>query len=124
MKRQNTLRCIVYLSVDGEMEAIAGKERRQLKYIREYARANRIEIAGILHRGGLGQFEVNSQINAIIAQIKAKKYDGILIANMDAVSIGISDAYTKVGKIIETGGRIITVDEGELKLPLKIREGH
>lgn len=124
MKRQNTLRCIVYLSVDGEMEEIAGKERRQLKYIKEYAIANRIEIAGILHRGGLGQFEVNRQINAIIAQIKAKKYDGILIANMDAVSIGISDAYTKVGKIIETGGRIITVDEGELKLPLKIREGH
>ncbi len=124
MKRQNTLRCIVYLSVDGEMEEIAGKERRQLKYIKEYARANGIEIVGILHRGGLGQFEVNRQINAIIAQIKAKKYDGILIANMDAVSIGISDAYTKVGRIIEIGGRIITVDEGELKLPLKIREGH
>lgn len=124
MKRQNTLRCVVYLSVDGEMEEIAGKERRQLKYIKEYARANRIEIAGILHRGSLGQFEVNRQINAIIAQIKAKKYDGILIANMDAVSIGISDAYTKIGKIIEIGGRIITVDEGELKLPLKIREGY
>ncbi len=106
------------------LKEIVGKERRQLKYIREYARANKIEIAGILHRGGLGQFEVNRQINAIICEIKAKKYDGILIANMNAVSIGISDAYTKVGKIIEIGGRIITVDEGELKLPLKIREGH
>lgn len=124
MKRQSTLRCIVYLSVDGEMEEIAGKERRQLKYIKEYARANRIEITGILHRGGLGQFEVNRQMNAIICEIKAKKYDGILIANMASVSIGVSDAYTKVGKIIEIGGRIITVDEGELKLPLKIREGN
>lgn len=124
MKRHSTLRCIVYLSVDGEMEEIVGKERRQLKYIKEYARANRIEIAGIVHRGGLGQFEVNRQMNAIICEIKAKKYDGILITNMASVSIGVSDAYTKVGKIIEIGGRIITVDEGELKLPLKIREGH
>ncbi|MCM1083931.1 MAG: resolvase [Clostridium sp.] len=124
MKGQGTLRCIVYLSVAGELEEITEKERRQLHYIREYARANRIEIAGILHRGGLGQFEVNRQINAIIREIEAKKYDGILIANMAAVSVGISDAYTKVGKIIEIGGHIITVDEGELRLPLKIREEH
>lgn len=124
MKRKGMLRCIVYLSVAGEMEEIAEKERRQLHYIKEYARANKIEIAGILHRGGLGQFEANRQINAIIREIGEKRYDGILMANMAAVSIGISDAYTKVGKIIEIGGHIITVDEGELKLPLKIREGH
>lgn len=106
------------------LKGIVGRECRQLKYIKEYARVNRIEIAGIFHRGGLGQFEVNRQMNAIICEIQAKKYDGILIANMASVSIGISDAYTKVGKIIEIGGRIITVDEGELKLPLKIREGN
>lgn len=47
-----------------------------------------------------------------------------MISNMASVSIGVFDAYTKVGKIIEIGGRIITVDEGELKLPLKIREGN
>lgn len=120
MDKKATLKCIVYLSTGAELSSVKEKEGKQLKYIREYAKANHIEIIKIIHRGGLGQNEVNRQYDSIVSRIKNKFCDGILLANMASVSKDLFDAYNKVGKVIAAGGHILTVDEGNLKLPLKL----
>lgn len=112
---------MAYISVHAKAADMERKEERQLNYIREYAKANRIEIAGVIYRHGLGQYEVNRHFESMINSIKNRKYDGILIVNMSSVSIGIADAYARIGKVIEAGGHIITVDEGDLRLSLNFR---
>ena len=109
---------MAYISVHTKFADIERREERQLHYIREYAKANRIEIVGVSYRHGLGQYEVNRHFESMVNSIKVRKYDGILIVNMSSVSIGIADAYAKIGKVIEAGGHIITVDEGDLRLSL------
>lgn len=121
MKKRNRLRCVVCLSVESEPKNQEKREEKQLRYIREYAKANGIEIIKILCRSGLGAFEANRQFEFIIKDIEDKKCDGILVAKMEAVSKTITDAYTKIGRIIAAGGHVITVDEGDLRLPLKIK---
>lgn len=121
MAKRKVWKCMAYISVQTKFADIERREERQLHYIREYAKANRIEIAGVVYRHGLGQYEVNRHFESIVNSIKSKKYDGILIVNMLSVSIGIADAYAKIGKVVEAGGHIITVDEGDLRLSLNFR---
>lgn len=52
-------------------------------------------------------------------KIRRKKVDGVVIANMAAVSPNLLDAYIKVGQVMEAGGVIVTVDEGRLALEIK-----
>lgn len=75
----------------------------------------------MVYRHGLGQYEVNRHFESMVNSIKSRKHDGILIVNMSSVSTGIADAYAKIGKVIEAGGHIITVDEGDLRLLLNFR---
>ena len=42
--------------------------------------------------------------------------DGVIVANTEAISVSIADAYYKVGLIVEVGGTFISVDEGRLAL--------
>lgn len=51
--------------------------------------------------------------------IRAKRVDGVVIANMAAVSDSIPDAFYKVGQIIDAGGIIVTVDEGRLDMNIR-----
>lgn len=46
-----------------------GKEKKQLRYIREYAKAHNIEIVKIYRRGILGQYEVNRHFNALLEKL-------------------------------------------------------
>lgn len=121
MAKRKVWKCMAYISVQTKFADIERREERQLHYIKEYAKANRIEIAGVVYRHGLGQYEVNRHFESMVNSIKSKKYDGILIVNMLSVSIGIADAYAKIGKVVEAGGHIITVDEGDLRLSLNFR---
>ena len=120
MRNKKLLRCIAYLSVNGRLQDMEKREERQLRYNREYAKANNIEVVNVIHRSGLGQFEVNRHFDSMVRGIRNKTYDGILIVNMALISLNVSDAYTKVGKVAEAGGHMITVDEGDLKLPLNL----
>lgn len=95
------------------------RERNQLKYIQEYARAHNVEIVKIFHRNVLGQRDVNRHLDYMIRLIREKKADGIILANMLAISRDVPDAYYKIGKIKEAGGHIVTVDEGRLGLYIK-----
>lgn len=102
------------------MPDIEKREEKQLHYIREYAKVNGIEIVKVIHRGGLGQFEVNRHFDNMVKGIRNKAYDEILIVNMTSITIYIPATYIKVGRVIGAGGHMITVDEGDLNLPLNL----
>lgn len=118
-KKGKKLRCFVYLSTKADERTVEEKERKQLRYIREYAKAHNIEIVRIYRRGILGQYEVNRHFNALLAKLYELEADGILLANMGCISADEVDAYCKVGKVHAVGGQIVTVDEGNLDLNIK-----
>ncbi len=119
MKKSKQIECIAYLSTTGSLDSLESKERRQERYIREYAKANNIKIVGVVRRNGLSQRDVNRQFESILALIRKNQVKGLIIANMDAISIDTVDAYTKVGKIHSANGVIVTVDEGILRMNLR-----
>lgn len=118
-KKEPRIECVAYLSVSGELQGIEKREKKQERYIREYAKAHNIDVVGVICRNGLGQMEVNRHIDSITQLIRKNKVEGIIVANMMAISADIPDAYYKVGKIRAAGGVIVTVDEGRLKLGIK-----
>ena len=120
-KREPVIEVIAYLSTTGPLWETEKREEKQERYIREYARANNIEIVGIMRRNGLGQGDCNQQFEKIAQLIRQKRVEGVIVANMMAISLDIPDAYYKVGKIKAAGGTIITVDEGLLGMNVKDR---
>ena len=119
-KRRKKLRCFVYLSTQAEEWLVEEKERKQLRYIREYAKAHNIEIVKVFRKGTLGQHEVNRHFNALLVKIRTGEAEGLLLASMGAVSSDEVDAYRKVGMIHAAGGQMVTVDEGFLDLKIKM----
>lgn len=59
----------------------------------------------------------------ILKKLENKEADGILLANMGVISVGLADAYYKVGLVAASGGQVITVDEGNLSLNIKALGG-
>ena len=119
-KRRKPLGCFVYLSTQADERMVDEKERKQLRYIREYAKAHNIQIVKVFRRGILGQNEVNRHFTALVSKIHRGEAEGILLANMGAVSKDEVDADSKVGKVHAAGGQIVTVDEGFLDLKIKL----
>ena len=78
-----------------------------------------IEIVGVVRRNGLGQADLNRQFEKITQLIRQKRAEGVIVVNMMSISTDIPDAYYKVGKIIDAGGIIMTVDEGNLGMGVK-----
>lgn len=122
-KKEPVVEAIAYLSTTGPLWETEKRERNQERYIREYAKAHNVEIVGVMRRNGLGQGDCNQQFEKIEQLIRQKRVEGVIVANMMAVSLDIPDAYYKVGKIKAAGGVIITVDEGSLGMNVKTREG-
>lgn len=117
-KNKKKLRCVVYLATKGSLNKTMEKEKKQLRCITEYAKAHNIEMIDIYHSSGMSQYEVNRQFDQLVRMVEMKQVDGILIKNMQAVSLNITDAYFKIGKVRNAGGYIVTVDEGELHFKL------
>ena len=120
-KKEPVVEAIAYLSTTGPLWETEKRERNQERYIREYAKAHNVEIVGIMRRNGLGQGDCNQQFEKIAQLIRQKRVEGVIVANMMAISLDIPDAYYKVGKIKAAGGTIITVDEGLLGMNVKDR---
>ena len=76
-------------------------EDKQSKYIREYVKNKEYSIVGTERRHGFSQGDVNRQWAAIVRLIKAKRVDGVVVANMAAVSDSVPDGFYKVGQIID-----------------------
>ena len=123
-KAKKNIRCIVYLATVADENTVDRKEQKQLRYIREYAKAHQLQIVKVFHRSILGQMDMNRHYQNIVRRIQSGEAEAILLANMtlgDHSHIcqqSLPDAYGKVGQMLEAGGRVITVDEGELKLNL------
>lgn len=118
-KKRKIYDCIEYLSVEAPLEKVDYLEDKQSKYIREYVKNKEYSIVGTERRHGFSQGDVNRQWAAIVRLIKAKRVDGVVVANIAAVSDSVPDAFYKVGQIIDAGGIIVTVDEGRLDMNIR-----
>ena len=120
-KKNRTIKVIAYLSVVNATEKnVEWKEDKQLRYIREYAKAHCIRIVKILRRNILGKNVRDAQFRKMIGAIECGMVDGIIVCKMALISDTVVDAYKNVGDVVQAGGHMITVDEGELNLPLKM----
>lgn len=70
----------------------------------------------MFHRSILGQMDTNRHYQSIVKQVQSGEAEAVLLANMGMISQNLQDAYSKVGQMIAAGGKVFTVDEGELKL--------
>lgn len=118
-KKRKIFDCIEYLSVEAPLEKVDFLEDKQSKYIREYVKNKEYSIVGTERRHGFSQGDVNRQWAAIVKLIRDKRVDGVVVANMAAVSNSVLDAFYKVGQIIDAGGIIVTVDEGRLDMNIR-----
>lgn len=119
-RKEKPLRAVVYLSAKGDEITIEQKEKNQLKYIREYAKAHNIKIVKIMHRSILGNYVVNTHFQKMVEMIGKKEVEIILVSKISGIATDLEDAYRKIGKAIQSGGYIVTVDEGEMKLPIQM----
>ena len=110
---------IALLSTTGSLLETEKREEKQERYIRNFVKSQDIEIVGVVRRNGLGQADLNRQFEKITQLIRQKRAEGVIVVNMMAISTDIPDAYYKVGKIIDAGGIILTVDEGNLGMSVK-----
>lgn len=118
-KKEPRIECIAYVSTQGNLRRVEIAERKQERYIREYAKAHNVDIVEVRYRCGMGQAIVNQHIDEIAHLISRKRVDGIIVANTMSISTSVPDAYQKVGKICAAGGTFVTVDEGRLSLNIK-----
>ena len=111
--------CIEYLSVDAPLDKVNMLEDKQRKYIREFVRNKNYVIVKSVRRNGMSPMEVNRQWDGIVNLLRKEQVQGIVVSNMRAVARDLPDAYRKIGQVVEAGGIIITVDEGELAMDIK-----
>ncbi len=119
-RKEKTLRAVVYLSAKGNEKTVEQKEKNQLKYIREYAKAHNIQIVKIMHRSIMGNYVVNTHFQKMVDMIFKKEVEMILVSKISGIAKNLEDAYRKIGKVIQAGGCIVTVDEGEMKPPIQM----
>lgn len=111
---------IEYLSVDAPMDIVCKKEDAQKRYIGDYARGHKeIRIVGSMHRCGLNMHNIDIQWAKIAELIGKSLVEGVIVANMAAVSRDVADAGKKIGMIVQAGGRVFSVDEGEFTFKLR-----
>ena len=104
-KEQLKIKCVAYLSTDGDLYSTEKSENKQLRYLNDYATAHGIDICRVIRRNGMGQAMVNEHWKHMAQLIKKGFVDGVLIVNTEAVS--------------EAGGVVVTVDEGRLAMPIR-----
>ncbi len=121
-RREPRYECIAYLSVDAPLDKVDRLEDKQLKYIREYAKAHNILIVGIMRRHGFSMNDVYRNFRQIVSLIGKKRVEGVIIAGMKYVSADMEDAYYKIGMVKAAGGQFITVDEGNLGMDIVMEE--
>jgi DNA invertase Pin-like site-specific DNA recombinase len=119
-RKEKLLRAVVYLSAKGNEKTVEQKEKNQLKYIREYAKAHNIQIVKVMHRNIMGNYVVNTHFQKMVEMIGKNEVEVILVSKISGIATNLEDAYRKIGKVIQSGGCIVTVDEGEMKLPIQM----
>ena len=121
-KKEPRYECIAYLSVEAELDKVDRLEDKQLKYIKEYAKAHNILIVGVMRRHGFSMNDVFRNFRQISYLIGKKRVEGVIVAGMQYVSSDLEDAYYKIGMIKAAGGQFVTVDEGNLGMDIVMEE--
>lgn len=114
--KKKQISAIAYLSTNGNMYSAPVKEQKQLRYIKDYAKAHNIHIVKVMNRDIAVNRDIIRHFKQMAAYIGEKVADGVIVANLSAISTSLPDAYYKVGIIKEAKGVFISVDEGELCL--------
>lgn len=114
--KKKQLSAIAYLSTNGNMYSAPAKEQKQLRYIREYANAHNIRIVKVMNRDIAVNRDIIRHFKQMAAYIGEGVADGVIVANLSAISASMPDAYYKVGIVKEAKGVFVSVDEGELCL--------
>lgn len=118
--KKNKTKTIAYLAADAFSKRDEIKKTKQLKYIREYAKAHNLQIVKIVNVSYLGKTMRREQIKKISNDIFCRKADAMIVTKVSVISEDIVEAYTIAGNIAAVGGKLITVDEGELFLNIKM----
>lgn len=113
--------CIAVLASDAKPYNIRNKEDGQLESIKEFSKKNNIVITKVMRKADMGNNILKNFFLYIIEETRKKHIDGVVCINMDVVSVSLSDAYSKVAKVIEAGGHVYTVENGELSLGISVR---
>ena len=112
--------CILYLSTEGDLWHAEEREQRQQRYVLEYCKAHGINVVKTLHRDVLGQTGVNRDFSKMVEMIRREQAQGIVVANMKCISTSLPDAYYKIGMVVQAGGKMFTVDDGnDLSMDVK-----
>lgn len=114
------IRTIAYLGADAFAKGDEIKKKKQWKYINEYAKAHNLQIVKIVDTSYLSKGMRNEQIRKIANDIFHRKAEAMIVTNVRIVADDISEVYKIAGSIASVGGRLITVDEGELFLNVRI----
>ena len=118
-RKKKTVECIEYLSVSAPLDKVARLEDKQSKYIHEYVKNKEYMIVGTERRHGFSKKDVDRQWQQIVNKIRKKQVDGVIVANMRAVTDNFVDAAKKIAQVQSAGGIVITVDDGQLSLNLR-----
>jgi fructose-1,6-bisphosphatase/inositol monophosphatase family enzyme len=118
-RKRKTIECIEYLSVEAPLEKVDYLEDKQSKYIREYVRNKEYLVVGTERRHGFSRRDVDRQRMQIVNKVRKKQVDGVIVANMRAVTDSMVDAFIKVAQIQEAGGIVVTVDDGRLEMNIR-----
>ena len=119
MRRKKT-KAIAYLAADAFSKRDEIKKAKQLKYIREYAKAHNLQIVKIVDISYLGKSMRREQIRKISNDIFLRKADAMIVTKVSVIADNIVEVYKIAGYLASVGGRLITVDEGELFLNIKM----
>ena len=85
-RKEKPLRAVVYVSTKGNEKTVEQKEKNQLKYIREYAKAHNIQIVKIMHRSIMGNYVVNTHFQKMVNMISKKEVDIILVSKISGIA--------------------------------------
>ena len=88
-KIETRYECIAYLSVEADLNVVDRLEDKQLKYIKEYAKAHNIKVVGVMRRHGFCMNDVFRNFKQIALLIGKKRVQGVIVAGMKYVSSDI-----------------------------------
>lgn len=111
-KKEQPKNCFMYLATEGDLFHAEEREKKQYKYIMDYARAHNVKIVKVFHKDVAAQQIVDRHYEGLVRRVANGEADGVIVAAMMCISRDIPDAFKKIGQMKVAGGVVISVDDG------------
>lgn len=111
-KKEKPKNCFMYLATDGDLFHAEERERKQYRYIMDYARAHNVKIVKVFHKDVAAQAIVDRHYENLVKRVANGEADGVIVAAMMCISRDVPDAFYKIGQMKVAGGVVISVDDG------------